>query len=87
MSGPPVHQRIETVEQLDALPHGTLLVREYTSAAGWKLNEVWERHNKVWHCLAAPLSPPSRHDGIPTLPAKLVWHPSWHSAEGVLDGR
>lgn len=70
---------IGEAEQLDALPHGSLVVREYTSAAGWKLNEVWERRNEVWHCLAAPLSPPSGQNGTPRLPVKLVWHPAWHS--------
>lgn len=68
---------IMSTDQLDALPHKSLVLVEYTSRAGWHHTEVWGRRNEVWHCLAAPLSPPSRHDGTPNLPALLLWHPSW----------
>lgn len=68
---------IRTADQLESLPHKSLLQVAYTSAAGWNLTEVWERRNEVWHCLAAPLIPPSGSDGTPKLPALLLWHPSW----------
>lgn len=68
---------IRTADQLESLPHKSLLQVAYTSAAGWNLTEVWVRRNEVWHCLAAPLIPPSGSDGTPKLPALLIWHPSW----------
>jgi hypothetical protein len=71
-----VNPNITTQEQLDALPHLALLLRPYQSQAGWNLHEVWEKRGDVWHCLAAPLSPPARHDGVPLLPAILLWSPS-----------
>lgn len=66
---------ISTADQLKALPHRALVVRRYTSAAGWNLHEVWERRNETWYCLAAPLSPPSQKVGVPNLPVELVWQP------------
>ncbi len=66
---------VETAAELDALPHGSLLVRRYTSEVGWQLHEVWERRNDLWYCLAAPLIPPSQTWGVPRLPAQLVWSP------------
>lgn len=67
---------ITTQDELDALPHLALLLRPYQSQAGWSLHEVWEKRHDVWHCLAAPLSPPAHHDGAPLLPAILLWSPS-----------
>ena len=61
------------MEQLDALPHRSLILREYTSQAGWALTEVWEKRNEDWYCLAAPLSPPAREWGRPVLPAVVLW--------------
>lgn len=68
-------RRIETAEQLDTLPHGSLVVSEYTSAAGWNLHQVWERRNDSWFCLAAPLIPPSGEYGTPSLPVIAVYEP------------
>lgn len=72
---------IRTVEELNELPHLSLVLRPYTSQAGWKLHEVWERRNESWYCLAAPLNPPGLEFGVPSLPVLLVWHPAWRTAE------
>ncbi len=68
---------VRTADQLDALPHLSLVIRPYTSPAGWKLHEVWERRNGLWYCLAAPLNPPGQAFGTPNLPALLIHHPDW----------
>ena len=77
---------IRTVEELNELPHLSLVLRPYTSQAGWKLHEVWERRSESWYCLAAPLNPPGREFGVPTLPVRLVWHPSWVGVLGEDQG-
>ena len=77
-----IHPQITTREELDALPHQSLVLRPYTSQAGWKLHEVWERRNESWYCIAAPLNPPGREWGVPELPVRLVWRPSWAGVLG-----
>jgi hypothetical protein len=69
---------ITTAEQLDRLPHLSIVRDTWTSAAGLHHSGIWERRHTNWHCIAAPLMPPG-HDA-PILPARLIWNPEW-SAE------
>lgn len=68
---------IDTDEQLDALPEFTVLRYSFTSRAGLKLHEIWERLPGGWYCIGAPTSPPMGDCGTPPLPALLIWHPDW----------
>lgn len=68
---------ITTQEQLDQLPHLSIVQYEYVSGAGWKLHEVWERRNESWYCIAAPLNPPGLEFGLPRLPVRLLWDSRW----------
>lgn len=70
-----VRPRIDSIEQLDALPHGALVIRKYTSAAGWRLSELWEHRGESWYCLAAPLTLPGESWGIPAFPVQLLYTP------------
>ena len=72
---------ITTVEQLDALPVYSVLRCDYTSQAGRKLHELWERLEGGWFCIGAPLKPPYQDFGMPLFPSLLIWHPGWAAAE------
>lgn len=68
-----VHPRIDTVEQLDALPTLSIVRDEWMSAAGWHHSGIWERRGMSWHCIAAPVMPPGHPR--PNLPARLLYRP------------
>ena len=72
---------ITTVEQLDALPVYSVLRCAYTSQAGRKLHELWERLEGGWFCIGAPLKPPYQDFGMPLFPSLLIWHPGWAASE------
>lgn len=64
-----VQPRIETVEQLDALPPLSVL-REIGPA-----QSLWERRTTGWTGLAGQVWLPDVT--TPPLPAIVLWHPDW----------
>jgi hypothetical protein len=69
-----VHRRIETVEQLDALPFLTIVREVYgPSASGCDYGAVWERRTNGWECIAGTVMPPGYES--PRLPCRVLYRP------------
>lgn len=64
--------RIETVEQLDALPFLTIVREVYgPSASGCDYGGVWERRTSGWECIAGTVMPPGYES--PRLPCRVLY--------------
>ena len=70
-----VHPRIDTVEQLDALPFLTIVREVYgPSPSGCDYGAVWERRTSGWQCIAGSVMPP-RDEHAPRLGCRVLYTP------------
>lgn len=70
-----LHPRIDTVDQLDALPFLTIVREVYgPSPSGCDYGAVWERRTSGWHCIAGSVMPP-RDEHAPRLGCRVLYHP------------
>lgn len=63
-----MHPRIETADQLDALPNGSIIRPE--SGTGWLSGGSWTKYDDEWYSWAMDYGEPSNQ--VP-LPAILLW--------------
>ena len=70
-----VHPRIDTMEQLDALPFLTIVREVYgPSPSGCDYGAVWERRTSGWQCIAGSVMPP-RDEHAPRLGCRVLYTP------------
>ncbi|AOT25810.1 hypothetical protein SEA_TORTELLINI_65 [Mycobacterium phage Tortellini] len=70
-----VYPRIETVEQLDALPFLTIVREVYgPSPSGCDYGAVWERRTSGWQCIAGSVMLP-RDEHRPRLGCRVLYAP------------
>lgn len=58
------HTEVSTVEELDALPVGTVVLNQYGSA--------WQRGGRNWYLAGAP----GGQKAVPYLPARVIYRPA-----------
>lgn len=70
-----LHPRIDTLEQLDALPFLTIVREVYgPSPSGCDYGAVWERRTSGWQCIAGSVMPP-RDEHAPRLGCRVLYTP------------
>ena len=70
-----VHPRIDTMEQLDALPFLTIVREVYgPSPSACDYGAVWERRTSGWQCIAGSVMPP-RDEHAPRLGCRVLYTP------------